>query len=154
MSMLTTTRAVRGQCEEAVPRDGTVSRESGGYTSPGQSVRNVNGAVTLGSGTTTVPLCAAPQTSPNAKMLMVTDIYLSTNDTTAVEFKLQAVVGATAVTIMDFSVIGSTGQVQLSGMEQPCNVPPGAGLQLVVGADLAKIAYFVLGIVQQDVGVG
>lgn len=139
-------RPVSGQGMEGVPRDLSVQRENAGYIAPGQSVRRYVGKVPLTAVAQTIPL----MTPPAGKTYLITDLYLSTNDVTPVEFSLVV----NGVSVLFANVRGDTAPLTENSIETQIDVPQGQALSIVMPADNAKVGYFMIGGIEQSIGSG
>jgi len=130
----------------AAPHDGCVQRENAGFLAPGQTKVSVSGKVPLTGSTQNLPL----PTPPAGKIWLITDLGLSHDDITALEFRIQ--VGG--IDVFRWPVKGDTAPLVLQQLETQVDVPAGQAAQIVLPADNGKNAYFFLLGVQQSIGNG
>ena len=130
----------------SAPHDGCVQRENAGFLAPMQTKITVSGKIPLTGSTQTMPL----PTPPAGKIWCVTELLLTHDDITALEFKLQS----GGVDVFRWPVKGDTAPFITQGIETQIDLPQGNTPQIVFPADNGKNAYFLISGVQQDIGNG
>jgi hypothetical protein len=130
----------------AIPVDGSVQRENAGFLAPGQTKINISGKIPLTGGVQTFPL----PTPPTGKVWLVTDVMLSHDDITALEYRVQS----GGIDIFRWPVKGDTAPFIAPNMETQWDFPQGNVPQVLLPADNGKNAYLALNGIQQDIGNG
>lgn len=118
-------------------------RQNAGFTAPGQSIKNYTGSFpTSATVVTTVPL----ETVTAGKTYVITDIYISANNATPFEIRIQA----NGVDIFRGWLKGDTAPISLAGLESQPNASAGQAVTILlpIVSTAPQVSFFIGGFEQ------
>lgn len=124
------------------PQNGATTRGTAGFIAPLQTAKSWAGKISIATGAT-IPL----ETVAPGKILLITDIYISSDSATQFESQIQSA----GIPIFRAEVKGDTAPVQQPGIESQPFGTSGSLVQLVLAAVATTNVLFTINGVEQPI---